>query len=544
MSTQPQDDGRNVGNPIMDESPTLDQGQSGKAESGSTPTMVNPHSLMRLLQCPRCSRPLRVPFRLPCGNTLCRACLPPVTKRDIRVSYPQDESRKEGFRCFWHAEEQEDRFAVEHSMGDCGVDVTVGKVVEVLDHIASSANHHAEGGEEEHSVRVSWTRADGEFKTALLEEGAYLGTFRLMRDGELEYDVRDMEYPDVETFQSSDQEMLDRFRRDVRNELDCQVCYGLLLDPVTSPCGHTFCRRCVAMILDHSDLCPVCRRRLAAASTSKDSSHKNAILTALIDSLYPDEIRSRREAAEAEGDIDTEKDVPLFVCTVSFPHMPTFLHVFEDRYRLMMRRVMENRNGRFGMVMYNVYPGNRPLRAFMQYGTMLRVDRFEYLPDGRSLVSSVGTTKFKIVDFNVVDDYYVARTERVDDLPLAEEEALEARELAAHPRPVADSPSSPDGNATGDQTPVPLESLTTQELYQMCLDYIEKRRAEASPWLHRRILSTYGPPPTDPARFPYWLASILPVSEKEKYKLLPMRSVRERLKLAAGWVRMFDSPEW
>lgn len=544
MSTQIQDDGRDVGNSVVEskDSSILDQDRPGQAESDSTPTMVNPHSLMRLLQCPRCSRSLRVPFRLPCGNTLCRACLPPVTKRDIRVSYPQDESRKEGFWCFWHTENQDDRFAVEHSMGDCGVDVTVGKVVEVLEQIANSDDYHTERGGEA-SVRMSWTRTDEEFRTAVLEEGAYLGTFRLIRDGELEYDARDVVYPDMETLRAKDQEVLERFRRDVRNELDCQVCYGLLLDPVTSPCGHTFCRRCVAMIMDHSDLCPVCRRRLAAAMTAKDSGHKNAILMALIDILYPDEIRSRRESAEAEGDTDSERDVPLFISTISFPHMPTFLHVFEDRYRLMMRRVMEHRNGRFGMVMYNLQSNNRPLRTFMPYGTMLRVDRFEYLPDGRSLVSTVGTTKFKVVDFNVVDDYYVARIERVDDLPLAEEEALEARELAANPRPIADAPS-PDGNAAGDQTPIPLEALTTQELYKMCLDYAEKRGSEASPWLHRRILSTYGPPPTDPARFPYWLASILPLSEKEKYKLLPMRSVRERLKLAASWVRMFENPEW
>lgn len=46
------------------------------------------------------------------------------------------------------------------------------------------------------------------------------------------------------------------------------------------------------------------------------------------------------------------KDIPIFVCTVAYPGMPCPLHVFEPRYRLMMRRCVETGTKKFGMCTY------------------------------------------------------------------------------------------------------------------------------------------------------------------------------------------------
>lgn len=49
-------------------------------------------------------------------------------------------------------------------------------------------------------------------------------------------------------------------------------------------------------------------------------------------------------------------------------------------------------------------------------------------------------------------------------------------------------------------------------------------------------MQAYGPPPVTSAKdFPWWLASVLPVAESEKYKLLASTSVRERLTICASW---------
>ncbi|OCT69534.1 uncharacterized protein LOC108699629 isoform X2 [Xenopus laevis] len=55
---------------------------------------------------------------------------------------------------------------------------------------------------------------------------------------------------------------------DVRSELTCSVCREIYTDPVTLPCGHNFCLRCIERTWDtqqelflENPSCPVCRQR-------------------------------------------------------------------------------------------------------------------------------------------------------------------------------------------------------------------------------------------------------------------------------------------
>ncbi|KKA25349.1 ATP-dependent protease (CrgA) [Rasamsonia emersonii CBS 393.64] len=549
MSTQ-SEDGREV-----EPSPAGrdDQGNhSSSSEQVEFP--VDPYSVIHLIQCPRCSQPLRVPLRLPCGNTLCRSCLPPLSKR-VGVSHPLEAGREEGFTCPWKGKGcgniDDGGLLTEHSMSDCGVDVVVSKVLDAFEKVLGDSVGH-----DMPPLQIRWTLAiENEKETdnsstpqvgkAIIQHGRYLGTYKLMKEGGLRYDIKDVVYEDVEPSGGlsesirHDEAVLKQLKEAVRNELDCQVCYGLMIDPLTSSCGHTFCQKCLARVLDHSSLCPVCRRKLSIPP-GPPSEPVNRILAGLIDSLYPDEIHARREAAKSENSHGDNELLPLFVCTLSFPSMPTFLHVFEPRYRLMIRRALDS-GRKFGMVAFNRNgqpQGELGMTQFMQYGTVLRIDRIEFFPDGRSLLTAIGSTRFKVVDWGILDGYHVARTERIDDISLAEEESLEAREMAAA---ASNTPSS-EGN--GESSEMPLEALSTQQLLQLCLDFVEKRRAEGAPWLRQQALAAYGEPPTDPARFPYWFASVLPIAEEEKYALLPTTSMRERLKITARWVRKLENMEW
>ena len=265
----------------------------------------------------------------------------------------------------------------------------------------------------------------------------------------------------------------------------------------------------------------------------------NKTLARLIDYFFPEQIAARREAISQDDlGLDLEKNLPLFICTLSFPTMPTFLHIFEPRYRLMIRRVVESGDGKFGMVMYNRRGrsqgdglGSVP---FMQYGTLLMVERYELLPDGRSLVIATGVSRFKVMDSSMLDGYHVARTERVDDISLAEEERLEATETAAA--------AIPDPSANNDTAP--LDSMSTQDLLHLTREFIRKQRQAGAPWLHPRVMLAYGPVPTDAARFPWWFASILPIAEDEKYPILSATSVRDRLKVSARWARQLEARDW
>lgn len=42
-------------------------------------------------------------------------------------------------------------------------------------------------------------------------------------------------------------------------------------------------------------------------------------------------------------------EIPVFVCVLALPHSTCPLHVFEPRYRLMIRRAIETDSRTFGM---------------------------------------------------------------------------------------------------------------------------------------------------------------------------------------------------
>ncbi|KAL8631222.1 hypothetical protein Q9189_003067 [Teloschistes chrysophthalmus] len=352
--------------------------------------------------------------------------------------------------------------------------------------------------------------------------------------GELRY-CADVSYEAVssrkETYEELDVAMLENLKEATKNEVDCQVCYALMLDPLTTNCGHTFCRKCVARILDHSNLCPICRRTLLVRPGAiKEPSNKR--LSKLLATLCPDLVVTRAEAAEQEEPVMTgDENVPLFPCTLAFPSMPTFLHIFEPRYRLMIRRAIENGEGKFGMMMYNGRGESQGALGpvhFKEYGTLLQIRNFHMEQDGRSLIETVGISRFRVTSWDMHDGYMVGNIDRVDDVPLAEEEQAEASETSRPPPPSNDLIAQ-------------LENMSTIDLLRVGTDFIHRMRAASAPWLEGRVFLAYGPPPDDPALFPYWFASILPIAEEEKYKLLLTNSVRERLKITARWVRRIEA---
>uniref|UniRef100_A0A8C9X2N0 RING-type domain-containing protein n=1 Tax=Sander lucioperca TaxID=283035 RepID=A0A8C9X2N0_SANLU len=47
------------------------------------------------------------------------------------------------------------------------------------------------------------------------------------------------------------------------DNLQCPICLNVFSDPVTTPCGHNFCKTCLSLHWDKSDLCscPMCNKR-------------------------------------------------------------------------------------------------------------------------------------------------------------------------------------------------------------------------------------------------------------------------------------------
>lgn len=101
------------------------------------------------------------------------------------------------------------------------------------------------------------------------------------------------------------------------------------------------------------------------------------------------------------------KLVPIFVLMAALPTRKCPLHIFEPRYRLMMRRALES-TGCFGMCA-------AAEGGFADHGTLLRIEDFRLLPDGRSALKTVGVKRFRVLERSMRDGYHQARVEWLDD---------------------------------------------------------------------------------------------------------------------------------
>jgi Lon protease-like protein len=365
--------------------------------------------------------------------------------------------------------------------------------------------------------------------------------------GELDYNA-EVSYLTADTDDHADLDaaVLARVKEVTRAEMDCQVCYALYYDALTTPCGHTYCRVCLQRVLDHARHCPICRRPLSIQPVVyREACPENELIRRITTHFWADILEERRLAVLAEhiSHHTDEYDMPLFICTLAFPSMPTFLHVFEPRYRLMIRRALEG-NRTFGMVLYN-HPG------FVELGTSLRIVNVEFFDDGRSLLETVGVSRFRVLRHTLVDGYTVAKVESINDISIAEEEELEATEIRAA---IVASPTTNDNalrfsaeTETASRFPTTrqeIETMPTQILMDFATDFVRRMQEQSVGWLTTRILAIYGQCPNDPAVFPWWFANILPVREMEKYRLLETTSVRQRLKICCNWILEWEASRW
>lgn len=328
------------------------------------------------------------------------------------------------------------------------------------------------------------------------------------------------------------------FLADLQVELECQVCTQLFHDPITSSCGHTFCQKCLTRSLDHSDKCPLCRSDFPSF-TYVLSQPVNAVARDVVELAFPLQAAERKAIIEAE-ERSSMLDTPIFVCTLAWPNLPTYLHVFEPRYRLMLRRVM-NGDRQFGMVLPSRQSG-----GMHEYGTMLHIHSCSMTDDGRSIVETIGTYRFRILERGTFDGYTVGRIERVEDVSPEQEAALEQQALASNPPVPFPSPtdSVPSSSALpADQPQVPIE-LSTQQLVDVCLDFVQMLRSGSAPWVLQRLKNTIGPMPTNPSDFSYWMAEVMPVDDHVKAALLQyVHRSRMSLTISCALIPTFQNYE-
>lgn len=186
--------------------------------------------------------------------------------------------------------------------------------------------------------------------------------------------------------------------------------------------------------------------------------------------------------------------IPLFpLDLVLFPGMMLPLHIFEPRYRAMMRGCIGNGQP-FGVVLtrkssgqQSGQPEGKPfLKEMYQVGTTAHITAVEHLDDGRMNLITVGQDRFIIKDTELsADDFFVGR---VDPYPM------------------------------GAGNPQKIESLM-KKLRPMVRQYIDHLAQASGEDLSEATL------PTDPTTLAYLAGTAMQGPLSDKQKLLSAKSL-------------------
>lgn len=194
--------------------------------------------------------------------------------------------------------------------------------------------------------------------------------------------------------------------------------------------------------------------------------------------------------------------VPVFpLNTVVFPGVVTPLHIFEDRYRALMRDLVampDPADRTFAVVAiregYEV--GDRGVQSLHRVGTLVQLTEIERYDDGRFDIEVTGRQRIVLDQVDTSGEYLTARGDLVDD----EEDSSEAAEEA-----------------------------------DRALAAFEEYREALSTMRGGPVLA--GPLPHDPAYLSYSLAATCLLSQSQRQDLLEAPDAFTRLRMLRGSLR-------
>ncbi len=129
--------------------------------------------------------------------------------------------------------------------------------------------------------------------------------------------------------------------------------------------------------------------------------------------------------------------LPLFpLNTVLFPGMPLRLHIFEDRYKQMIRECMQTEKP-FGVVL--IRRGDEafgPPAEPYTIGCTARIVRSQALPEGRLNLIALGLERFRILSLDSGSEPYLVG--QVEPFPLANPGSPTAAAMVERLRPLVE----------------------------------------------------------------------------------------------------------
>eukprot|EP00249_Psilotum_nudum_P019303 c27187_g1_i1 orf=247-1761(+) len=283
------------------------------------------------------------------------------------------------------------------------------------------------------------------------------------------------------------------------DDFECTLCLKLLYNPVTTPCGHSFCRQCLLQAMDHGNKCPMCRTILFVSPRTYPTS---VTLRNIIQKNFPEEYAERKE--ETDNTTVMEKEIlPLFVMDVVLPYQKISLNIFEPRYRLMVRRVMEG-NHRMGMVGFDPKTG-----SLADTACEVAIIECEPLPDGRFYLEVEGCRRCHIIKTWEQDGYRVGQVAWIQDS-------------------LAESIASQKEVSSGQLQELTMRTADLAQTWIACAQ--ETSQTDRHNRFSEMLNYAEGmPEPHEPERFSFWVANLLHMKAAERLDFLRLTDTHKRL---------------
>jgi Lon protease-like protein len=195
--------------------------------------------------------------------------------------------------------------------------------------------------------------------------------------------------------------------------------------------------------------------------------------------------------SEALDRVRGVRELPLFpLPVILFPYSPLPLHIFEPRYRKLLKDVQIS-NNLFGLSYFDASESTESVPPVGHLGCVAEVRDVQSLPEGRSNILTVGVIRYRLESYvETGEPYLIGRVSFFED----EDE---------------------------EQTSLEPQAEKVLDLFVRIARAIKKLNNDDEP------LPEF--PPTEPEQLSYLVSSAMDIDMNLKYELFEMRSTSERL---------------